>query len=58
MQTSVCAYLSAIALAGVALNTLFRWWWADPAAALLMVPLIAREGLEGLRGSACDDCCS
>lgn len=58
MQTSVCAYLSVIALAGVALNTLFRWWWADPAAALLMVPLIAREGLEGLRGSStCNDCC-
>jgi divalent metal cation (Fe/Co/Zn/Cd) transporter len=58
MQTSLCAYLSVIALAGVALNTLFGWWWADPAAALLMVPLITREGLEGLRGSAaCSDCC-
>jgi divalent metal cation (Fe/Co/Zn/Cd) transporter len=58
MQTSVCAYLSVIALAGVALNTFLGWWWADPAAALLMVPLITREGLEGLRGSpACGDCC-
>ena len=58
MQTSLCAYLSVIALAGVALNTLLGWWWADPAAALLMVPLITREGLEGVRGSpACGDCC-
>jgi divalent metal cation (Fe/Co/Zn/Cd) transporter len=56
-QTSLCAYLSVIALGGVALNTVLGWWWADPAAALLMVPLISREGLEGLRGgSACDDC--
>lgn len=58
-QTSVCAYLSAIALAGVTLNALAGWWWADPAAALAMVPLIVREGIEGVRGkSACaDGCC-
>jgi divalent metal cation (Fe/Co/Zn/Cd) transporter len=56
-QTSLCAYLSAIALAGVALNALLGWWWADPAAALAMVPIIAKEGLEGVRGDACcDDC--
>lgn len=56
MQTSLCAYLSVIALAGVALNTLFGWWWSDPVAALAMVPLIAWEGLEGLRGeTACAD---
>lgn len=48
-QTSLCAYLSAIALVGVLLNALFGWWWADPGAALLMVPIIAREGLEGMR---------
>jgi divalent metal cation (Fe/Co/Zn/Cd) transporter len=48
MQTSLCAYLSAIALAGVALNTTLGWWWADPAAALLMVPIIAKEGVEGV----------
>ena len=56
-QTSLCAYLSAIALAGVALNAAAGWWWADPVAALLMVPIIAREGFEGLRGRECDDCC-
>jgi divalent metal cation (Fe/Co/Zn/Cd) transporter len=56
-QTSLCAYLSVIAVAGVALNTVLGWWWADPVAALLMVPIITREGLEGIRGrSACDDC--
>jgi divalent metal cation (Fe/Co/Zn/Cd) transporter len=56
-QTSLCAYLSVIALAGVALNTLLGWWWADPAAALAMVPIILQEGLEGLRGdTACADC--
>ena len=48
-QTSLCAYLSAIALTGVALNALAGWWWADPVAALAMVPVIAREGLEGVR---------
>ena len=57
MQTSLCAWLSAIALAGVGLNTMLGWWWADPAAALAMVPIIAREGVEGVRGeSTCDDC--
>ena len=58
MQTSLCAYLSVIALAGVALNTLFGWWWCDPAAALAMVPIIAKEGVQGIRGEArCEDCC-
>ena len=56
-QTSLCAYLSAIALCGVGLNALLGWWWADPAAALVMVPIIAREGVEALRGEVCDDCC-
>jgi divalent metal cation (Fe/Co/Zn/Cd) transporter len=56
-QTSLCAYLSVIALVGVALNTLLGWWWADPVAALGMVPIIAKEGLDGLRGeSACAEC--
>jgi divalent metal cation (Fe/Co/Zn/Cd) transporter len=56
-QTSLCAYLSVIALAGVALNAALGWWWADPTAALAMVPIIAREGLEGIRGhDACEDC--
>ena len=57
MQTSLCAYLSAIALAGVLLNTLVGWWWADPVSALAMVPIIAREGVAGVRGEVDDDCC-
>ena len=57
-QTSLCAYLSVIALVGVGLNTLFGFWWADPVAALVMVPIIAREGVEGVRGKdTCDDDC-
>ncbi len=55
-QTDLCAYLSAILLGGLALNALFGWWWADPVAALIMVPIIAREGFEGLRGETCEDC--
>lgn len=56
-QTDLCMYLSAIVLAGLALNALFGWWWADPVAALTMTPIVAREGIEDLRGEqACDDC--
>ena len=55
-QTDLCAYLSAILLLGLALNWLLGWWWSDPIAALVMVPIIAREGVQGLRGQACDDC--
>ncbi len=56
MQTQVCTYLSAILLLGLGLNALFGWWWADPIAALLMVPIVVKEGVEGLRGETCDDC--
>lgn len=52
-QTEVCAYLSAILLAGLALNAWPGWWWADPVSALAMTPLIAREGWEAVRGHAC-----
>jgi divalent metal cation (Fe/Co/Zn/Cd) transporter len=56
-QADVCAYLSAIVLGGLLLNACLVWWWADPAAALIMVPIIAREGLLGWRGEACRDEC-
>ncbi len=52
-QTDLCAYLSAILLCGLILNAVFGWWWADPVAALLMVPIIAKEGVEALRGETC-----
>lgn len=55
-QTDFCASLSAILLAGLALNALWGWWWADPAAAMLMVPVMAFEGWQALRGKTCDDC--
>lgn len=57
-QTDICAYLSAILLAGLLLNAIFGWWWADPAAALIMIPIIVKEGIEALQGETCeDDCC-
>jgi len=56
-QTEFCTYLSAILLAGLLLNAFFGLWWADPLAALIMVPIIAKEGIEGVQGKACDDCC-
>lgn len=54
-QTELCTYLSAILLGGLTLNAVFDWWWADPVAALVMVPIIAKDGIDALRGK---DCCS
>ena|SRR5438045_1511995 len=56
-QTDFCMYLSAILLVGLLLNTILGWWWADPAAALIMVPIIAKEGVAGIKGKACCDSC-
>ncbi len=56
-QTDFCTYLSAILLGGLLLNAVAGWWWADPVAGLVMVPIIAKEGIEGLRGEACGDHC-
>jgi divalent metal cation (Fe/Co/Zn/Cd) transporter len=55
-QTSLCAYLSVILIGGLLLNLAFGWWWADPVAALIMVPIIAKEGYDGWRGEGCSDC--
>ena len=52
-QTDFCVYLSAIMLVGLGLNAGLNWWWADPVAALIMVPIIAREGIESLTGEVC-----
>jgi divalent metal cation (Fe/Co/Zn/Cd) transporter len=54
-ETLACSYLSAALLFGLAAHALAGWWWADPLAALLMVPWLVREGLEGLSGDTCDD---
>lgn len=56
-QTALCTYLSAILLLGLGLNAVFGWWWADPAAALIMVPIIVNEGREALQGERCEDGC-
>jgi len=52
-QTTACFWLSVVTLAGIGLNGALGWWWADPVAALGMVPLIAKEGLEAWRGEEC-----
>jgi len=52
-QTEICAYLSAILLLGLGLNVWLDWWWADPLAGLGMVPFIAWEGWEAVRGRTC-----
>jgi divalent metal cation (Fe/Co/Zn/Cd) transporter len=52
-QTDICAYLSAILLVGLGVNAALGWWWADPVAGLLMVPIILREGVKALQGEAC-----
>jgi divalent metal cation (Fe/Co/Zn/Cd) transporter len=54
-QTELCTYLSAILLGGLLLNALLGWWWADPVVALVMVPIIVKEGIEALRGETCCD---
>ena len=55
VETLVCSYLSLTLLLGLGLNALAGWWWADPIAALAMLPLIFKEGFEALRGEACGD---
>jgi divalent metal cation (Fe/Co/Zn/Cd) transporter len=54
-QTEFCTCLSAILLGGLLLNLFWGLWWADPVAALAMVPIIAKEGVDGLRGDPCCD---
>ncbi|MEU1810759.1 cation transporter [Micromonospora sp. WMMD1076] len=52
-QTLLCTYLSAVLLAGLAVNSLFGWWWADPAAALVIAAVAVKEGRDAWRGDAC-----
>ena len=53
-QADFCVYLSAILLGGLAINLWLGWWWADPVAALVMVPLIATEGIGTLHPECCE----
>jgi divalent metal cation (Fe/Co/Zn/Cd) transporter len=56
-QNLICAYLSIALLVGLLANALFGWWWADPAAALVIGAVAIREGVETWRGDACCDTC-
>jgi divalent metal cation (Fe/Co/Zn/Cd) transporter len=49
-ETIACSWLSLTTLSGLILNATLGWWWADPLAALAIVPLVVREGLKGWRG--------
>ena len=53
-QTKLCAYLSAITLAGLVANATLGWWWADPIAALFIAAIAVSEGRETWQG---DNCC-
>jgi divalent metal cation (Fe/Co/Zn/Cd) transporter len=55
-ESALCAYLSVIALVGLAINAIWQIWWADPIAALVIVPLILWEGWEAMLGEACGCC--
>jgi divalent metal cation (Fe/Co/Zn/Cd) transporter len=55
-QSALCAYLSLIALVGLAINNFWSVKWADPVAALLIIPLVLFEGWEALRGEPCNCC--
>jgi divalent metal cation (Fe/Co/Zn/Cd) transporter len=54
-QTMLCTYLSAVLLVGLVVNSAFGWWWADPAAALVIAALAVKEGREAWKG---DNCCA
>jgi cation diffusion facilitator family transporter len=53
-ETIACSWLSLTTLLGLILNAALGWWWADPVAALAIIPLVVREGLEGWRGECHD----
>lgn len=55
-ESALCAYLSIVALVGLGVNAIWHLSWADPIAALVIVPFILREGWEAMRGKACDCC--
>jgi divalent metal cation (Fe/Co/Zn/Cd) transporter len=55
-QNMICAYLSLALLVGLLANALLGWWWADPAAALVIAAVAANEGIDAWRGKSCDCC--
>jgi divalent metal cation (Fe/Co/Zn/Cd) transporter len=56
VQSSMCAFLAWIALAGLVLNAVLKISWADPTAALLLLPLVLREGYDAMQAKSCCDC--
>ncbi|MEW6329273.1 MAG: cation diffusion facilitator family transporter [Candidatus Micrarchaeota archaeon] len=52
-QTLLCVLMSVALLAGIGLNFLFGWWWADPLAGLFIAVLALREGKNALDGKTC-----
>jgi hypothetical protein len=55
-QNMICVYLSVALLAGLLANAIASWWWADPAAALVIAAVAANEGAVAWRGDSCDCC--
>lgn len=55
-QNQICAYLSVALLVGLLANAVAGWWWADPAAALVIAAVAANEGIESWRGESCASC--
>ena len=55
-QNQICAYLSIALLVGLLANALAGWWWADPAAALVIAAVAAKEGWESWKGESCECC--
>jgi divalent metal cation (Fe/Co/Zn/Cd) transporter len=55
-QSFTCAWMAAATLFGLGLNALFHWTWADPVAALLIVPTVVKEGIEAVKGKLCGEC--
>jgi divalent metal cation (Fe/Co/Zn/Cd) transporter len=56
VQSGTCAYLSVIALVGLVVNAVWGVAWADPVAALAIVPFVVWEGREAVRGKPCGCC--
>jgi divalent metal cation (Fe/Co/Zn/Cd) transporter len=55
-QNMICAYLSVALLVGLLANALLGWWWADPAAALVIGAVAGKEGIDAWRGESCECC--
>ncbi len=55
-ESALCGYLSIVALVGLVANAFWSIRWADPVAALCVIPLVAREGWQALKGKPCDCC--